>query len=57
MKQIIFEVLAVLATAVSVVAVSLFFVFVAIEWLSGCGETYVDSQGVRHEYECQFIRR
>lgn len=26
--------------------------FVAANWLSGCGESYVDAQGVRHLVEC-----
>lgn len=40
------------------------FVFVAfmvmcfvllVEWISGCGETYVDATGKRRQYECAFI--
>lgn len=27
------------------------------EWASGCGETYIDSKGVRHANECIFINR
>jgi len=26
-----------------------------VEWMAGCGETYVDANGVRHQYECVFI--
>ena len=26
-----------------------------IEWLVGCGETYVDAKGERHAYECVLI--
>jgi hypothetical protein len=26
-----------------------------IEWFAGCGETYIDANGVRHAYECVFI--
>lgn len=37
--------------ALSVVIVAIAF----IEWLSGCGETYVDAKGERHAYECVFI--
>ncbi len=29
---------------------------VMIEWMSGCGETYVTAQGVRHVGECVFIK-
>lgn len=28
-----------------------------LEWMVGCGETYVDSKGVRHANECIFIGR
>lgn len=28
-----------------------------VEWASGCGETYIDSKGVRHANECIFINR
>lgn len=31
--------------------------FVLVEWLSGCGETYIDSKGIRHANECVFIKR
>lgn len=27
------------------------------EWAAGCGETYVDSRGIRHQNECLFVRR
>jgi hypothetical protein len=26
-----------------------------VEWAAGCGESYVDAYGVRHQYECVFI--
>lgn len=26
-----------------------------LEWLAGCGESYVDAYGVRHQNECLFI--
>ena len=28
---------------------------VILEWIGGCGETYVDAYGVRHQYECIII--
>lgn len=31
------------------------FAIFAIEWWAGCGETYIDSKGVRHKHECVFI--
>lgn len=30
---------------------------VLVEWAAGCGETYIDSKGVRHANECIFINR
>jgi hypothetical protein len=27
-----------------------------VEWSAGCGETYVDAKGVRHQHECLFIK-
>jgi hypothetical protein len=27
-----------------------------VEWASGCGESYYDSRGIRHELPCVFIR-
>lgn len=29
--------------------------FLVIEWMVGCGETYIDSKGVTHSNECVFI--
>lgn len=34
---------------------SAFTTLLVVEWLVGCGETYVDAKGVRHPYECLFI--
>jgi len=31
------------------------FAVLMIEWIAGCGETYVDAEGERHAYECVFI--
>ena len=28
-----------------------------MEWMAGCGESYVDSKGVTHLNECLFINR
>lgn len=36
-----------------IVAMVLQLVF--IEWMVGCGESYVDANGVRHWYECVFL--
>lgn len=34
-----------------------FLVLMVMEWAAGCGETYVDAKGVRHQNECLFIKR
>lgn len=26
-----------------------------VEWAAGCGESYIDAKGMRHQYECVFI--
>lgn len=26
-----------------------------IEWAAGCGETYIDANGVTHNHECVFL--
>jgi len=39
------------------VAFLAFMVVMVMEWAAGCGETYVDSKGIRHNHECLFINR
>lgn len=34
---------------------ALFMAAVLVEWMVGCGETYVDAFGQRHMFECVFI--
>ena len=46
-----------LATVAAVTAFAVLGAVVLIEWMAGCGETYVDSKGVRHANECVFINR
>jgi hypothetical protein len=29
------------------------FAYVLFQWAQGCGETYIDSQGISHEYSCK----
>ena len=41
--------------AITVVAVAGFLVVAIMEWMAGCGETYVDANGVRHMNECLFL--
>jgi len=33
-----------------------FMVLMLLEWSAGCGETYVDSRGIRHQNECLFVK-
>lgn len=42
---------------VTVAAVAVLGAFVLLEWLSGCGETYVDSDGVTHMQSCGWSNR
>lgn len=35
--------------------VGVLFAVVLIEWAAGCGETYTDSTGARHHYDCAFV--
>jgi len=35
----------------------LFMAAILAEWMVGCGETYVDARGIRHQNECLFIAR
>lgn len=37
------------------VAFAVFTSIMLIEWLAGCGESYIDANGVRHINECVFI--
>lgn len=46
-----------LATAAVVTAFAALVVIVLLEWMAGCGETYIDAKGVRHANECIFINR
>jgi hypothetical protein len=39
-----------LATAIGVAMAILL-----MEWMVGCGETYIDSKGVSHKYACMFL--
>jgi hypothetical protein len=48
--------LAWLVQALISLALAGFFVLMVAEWSAGCGETYVDSKGVRHQNECLFIK-
>ena len=34
-----------------------FFLLMVMEWAAGCGETYTDAKGNKHQNECLFIKR
>ena len=34
-----------------------FFALMLVEWMAGCGETYVDAKGIRHANECIFLSK
>jgi hypothetical protein len=42
------------ALVVALLVFGAFLVVVVLEAAVGCGSTYVDSEGVRHQYECLF---
>ena len=42
------------AITVVLVVFGVFLAVVVLEAAVGCGSTYVDSEGVRHQYECLF---
>lgn len=44
-----------LACALVALMVGILLPLFLIEWMAGCGETYTDSTGKVHAYECIFI--
>ena len=49
------RIVSILMTVIATVCVTGFFAVLLVEWMAGCGETYVDAKGQRHQYECVFI--
>lgn len=45
-----------LIVALCVVTFGALMALMLVEWAAGCGETYIDANGVRHSYECLFIK-
>jgi len=43
-------------TTLATIALSLFFAIMFVEWMAGCGETYIAADGKRHANECLFIK-
>ena len=46
-----------LVTVAAVTAFGLLGAVLLLEWMAGCGETYIDAKGERHANECIFIGR
>lgn len=44
-----------LGTAIFMLIFGMAMAVITIEWFAGCGESYVDANGVRHLNECVFI--
>ncbi len=44
-----------LLTALAIVMLGTIMTLIAMEWAVGCGESYVDAKGVRHQNECLFV--
>ena len=44
-------------TGLLVLIVGAGFGILLLEWAAGCGESYVDAYGQRHEYECVITNR
>ena len=49
------KVLDFVVAAVTMVVFAVMMAVVTIEWMAGCGESYVDAYGQRHLNECEFI--
>lgn len=57
MKDIIKRIALRMLELILCVAIAIVIAVVTLEWLAGCGETYIDSKGKRHAHECLFIGR
>lgn len=49
------KVLSAIAMFVFTSLFAIFLAFMLLEWLSGCGESYIDSKGVHHANKCMFL--
>ena len=52
-KRIVRWLLSAIASAIFAVLM----LVLIVEWAAGCGEVYIDSKGVAHEYKCIFLNR
>lgn len=46
-----------IAQALAGLVLIAFFCLMLIEWMAGCGESYVDAKGKTHINECVFINQ
>lgn len=44
-----------IVAALLTIAFATLMAVILIEWMAGCGETYIDTNGVRHQNECVLI--
>ncbi len=49
------KIISVIAHAVLSILFAGFIAVMFIEWMAGCGESYIDSKGVSHPNECVII--
>ncbi len=49
------KIISVIAHAVLTILLAGFMAVMFIEWMAGCGESYIDSKGIRHANECVII--
>jgi hypothetical protein len=54
-RRVLPKVLTIIGSTIAMVAFAGFLAVAIIEWMAGCGETYVDANGQRHQYECVFL--
>jgi hypothetical protein len=54
-RRVLPRVVTFIATCICMIAVCGFLAIAIIEWMAGCGETYVDANNVRHRHECVFL--
>ena len=54
-RRVLPKVLTIIGSTIAMVAFAGFLAVAIIEWMAGCGETYVDANGQRHQHECVFL--
>jgi hypothetical protein len=54
-RRVLPRAVSIIGAVICAVLMAGFFAVLLVEWMAGCGETYVDAKGQRHQYECVFI--